>query len=278
MNTNMLPSNHYLLSVTEDMQGICEILFKSSPINHFGYQRIYDDNSVFFLINNGELVKNHANIKRYPMTPYINKKMMDKSFYYLAIPNQQQFDQAIYDFSQMFGLYYPIYLFEIYEEYFDVYFFGCKYNDSAVINFYINNMEILENFKFYFKDKAAKIINKLEQDRLVIPPDMCSNVTLLKKELFCKKTLINELIPNRYQLNLNNNHSSISKREMETIRFLCHGYSVKEAAKLMKISPRTVEQYFNNLKIKLGLGRKSQIINFFLENNILGTHLLTRMH
>jgi len=44
---------------------------------------------------------------------------------------------------------------------------------------------------------------------------------------------------------------------------LAYGYSYKEIAKQLKISPRTVEEHFNKLKELLGLSFKQELIKKF---------------
>jgi DNA-binding CsgD family transcriptional regulator len=56
----------------------------------------------------------------------------------------------------------------------------------------------------------------------------------------------------------------LTKRESDCIRFLAQGKSMKESAKLLKLSPRTVESYINNVKNKTGFNYKSELLNGIL--------------
>lgn len=60
----------------------------------------------------------------------------------------------------------------------------------------------------------------------------------------------------------------LSKREMECLRFTVRGKSAKQIAAELKISSRTVEEYLNNIKLKLGVFSKAELIDKTLE--ILG--------
>jgi DNA-binding CsgD family transcriptional regulator len=69
----------------------------------------------------------------------------------------------------------------------------------------------------------------------------------------------------------------LSKRETECLYWLLRGKSVKETAKLMGISPRTVETHMETIKRKLNCATKSELIEkafylgyqFFLPQSLL---------
>lgn len=53
---------------------------------------------------------------------------------------------------------------------------------------------------------------------------------------------------------------ALSERESECLFFVLRGKVTKEIAQILKISPRTVEAYFDNIKTKLMCANKSQVI------------------
>lgn len=61
----------------------------------------------------------------------------------------------------------------------------------------------------------------------------------------------------------------LSKREAECMFCLVKGYTAKEVAKELYISNRTVETHINNVKGKLGVLSKSQLIQCLLKSNLL---------
>ena len=52
----------------------------------------------------------------------------------------------------------------------------------------------------------------------------------------------------------------LSKREMECLELTVKGKTSKQIAQLLKISPRTVEEYLANVKSKMGVRSKSELI------------------
>jgi DNA-binding CsgD family transcriptional regulator len=52
-------------------------------------------------------------------------------------------------------------------------------------------------------------------------------------------------------------------------RFKAQGHAIKEVAKIIDLSPRTVESYLNNVKLKIGITKKSELIHFISKNGLL---------
>ena len=53
----------------------------------------------------------------------------------------------------------------------------------------------------------------------------------------------------------------LTKREREVLVYLSSGYTAKQIARTLYISPRTVESYLDNLKYKFRVRSKSELIN-----------------
>lgn len=61
------------------------------------------------------------------------------------------------------------------------------------------------------------------------------------------------------------NHPTLSKREIECLRLLSQGKTVKLCAEELRLSPRTVEHYLENIKMKLNVKTRTQLIEKALE-------------
>lgn len=60
-----------------------------------------------------------------------------------------------------------------------------------------------------------------------------------------------------------------SKRELECIYHMTSGKTTKEIAKILQVSPRTVEFYLKNIKTKMNVSSRTAIIEKFLEYSSL---------
>ena len=60
--------------------------------------------------------------------------------------------------------------------------------------------------------------------------------------------------------------SNLTKRELESLENLVLSGSVKGAAQAMNVSPRTMEDYVEQVKTKLGLQYKCQLNKIYIES------------
>lgn len=49
-----------------------------------------------------------------------------------------------------------------------------------------------------------------------------------------------------------------SVRELEVLRLMCEGYTNKELANLLELSPNTIKTHLNNIYTKLGVANRTQ--------------------
>lgn len=54
--------------------------------------------------------------------------------------------------------------------------------------------------------------------------------------------------------------SKLTKREKECLFYLLKGLTAKEIARVMDISNRTIETHVGNIKMKLGVRKKSEVM------------------
>ncbi len=61
----------------------------------------------------------------------------------------------------------------------------------------------------------------------------------------------------------------LTERELDVLRLVAESKAAKEIASLLSLSPRTVENYKNNMLKKLGLHRTSDLIKYAIKNKIV---------
>ena len=62
---------------------------------------------------------------------------------------------------------------------------------------------------------------------------------------------------------------ALSARERTAIELFARGFTAREAAKRMFVSPKTVEGYLARARRKLGLTGRTDIVRFALETGLL---------
>ncbi len=61
----------------------------------------------------------------------------------------------------------------------------------------------------------------------------------------------------------------LTRRQSECLFFLLRGKAAKDIGRILKISPRTVEEYIEQLKIKFNCYRKSELICAAIEKGFM---------
>lgn len=269
LNTSILPEKHYSLDIIEDVKAICDPFFKSHGIKHFTYFRCHDDGTAYTLISHRALYTHHIK-SEYIVAPKIDKSTLKSKFHYFAMPElEDDFSQAVFDYNTLFSIKNPIYLFERYEGYFDLFIYSHTSNKSDSINFFLNNLNILDNFKFYFKDKAKKLIEKSKENKIVLPKHMKTNFGGLKSTEKPEEKSDRENLAKRYSIGNGYEKKYLSARELNTLQYLGKGFTAKQTAKETGLSPRTVESYLANIKHKLGVSKKNEAIKIISDLGLL---------
>ena len=63
--------------------------------------------------------------------------------------------------------------------------------------------------------------------------------------------------------------SKLSKRELECFCLVIHGKPGREIARNLGLSPRTIEEYYLNIKSKLQLQSINEVTDFAFQNNYI---------
>lgn len=255
MTHSALQKKHFSLNIASDVREICAPLLQHYESEMFLYARLFDDGTGYPLTNYPEFHKNHFD-KEYRVTPPFPQKIVREQFYFFMTDNELSmapWQPVLDDLRSMFGLWQTIYMIERYEKYYDLYIFSGKAENLGTINFFINNIDKFEKFKLYFKEKAKKIITASQKNKIIIPDKMRGTLRGIGEASVCN--------PLKKFIHCANKKAVVSPREMQCLQLLLCGHTMKEAAVILKISPRTVETHVNNIKHKFNLKKISQIFS-----------------
>lgn len=159
--------------------------------------------------------------------------------------NTGPYQNIVHDIQNFFNLDHGFNFIERHEGYYDMFCFASTVNNSSIVNFYLNNINMLGKFKFYFKDKAKNIIKKSSENKILLPDHMHTNFGGLSPRVSSCCTLNKqnflEYITSKYYF-LSGKHEglALTKRKVGVLEQIASGLSIKVAARLMHISSRTV--------------------------------------
>ncbi len=136
-----------------------------------------------------------------------------------------------------------------------LYFFGS--DTPEIYNAVVNNLSLFKRFLKFFKEENKHIVNYFRLNKF----DIASN----REQYFVKNNHCN--ISKRQQLNsmlhilgLIEENKNITEREWQCIEMLELGQSAARTGEILGISRRTVESHLQSVKDKLGVRKKSEII------------------
>lgn len=225
----------------EDLKSFLQPLKKCSPINYFEHSRIYKDGRSFIISTAPEFLTHFLKNKYSRPSPeiYTNSGI----FLWSAIPGLYEFDKQLVDMFH-FGIDHGISFVSVHEQYIDICDFAASPESYFIANFYLNNLKLLEGFIKNYKEQFLSLIQEHEKSTFNIP---------LRPQHFSKKICSYTSL------------ETITSRELNCIELFAQGYTAKTTAKKLGIAPRTVERHFENIKYKLNLHSKSELLSLLFE-------------
>ena len=189
-------------------------------------------------------------------------KLNETSYFFTPIKTN---DYIIKAFRELFGLSSGLSIYKRYENYVELWDFSSTQQNSILSGSILSKkiIDILSEYIKYFNYNIKKL--KLCENLTINFPnkiDLSNPISLpLDFSLFLK--VIEE---DSYLASYKNREFSLTKRELECLRMLSMGNTMKESAKTLGLSPRTIEQYMNNIKQKSNTYLKSDLIKIYYEN------------
>ena len=146
--------------------------------------------------------------------------------------------------------------------YAEIFYFYAALDNKEINNFYLNNLNLLEQFISYFKNAYNHKLEELSKKAIIYPSD--------SKDIFLlNPNLKNVIIPKDFNLEHKTSNPAISlsnritAREKSCLHLIKSGCSNKIIARKLNISVRTVEKHIENMKSKLSINSRYKLI---LEN------------
>lgn len=244
--------SHFSYTCADDINKICAPLFSAFPIKYFAYLRKYSDNSVVVLNSSKEWMLNYAQ-KQYPI-PIGSQHIYT---WQASMP-----EIAVYDAATNFGFYNGIMLQKEQNNYIEMIELASSGKGCDPIDFCCNK-HLFNQFLWYFKDKTAKIMQKAENERLILPAVIFSKIEETKPAY---EKFHSSIKSSKIRLIVNRKEIIFTRREYEVLALLATGKSMKQAALILDISPKTLETYLNRAKIKTQAHSTNQLLENFTAN------------
>lgn len=263
MTHSQVSSNLLALEFNEKKASIVEALVeplqRNFDITHFGFIRMFENGKFFRIANSPDWTRRYFECEFYNNAAVYDMKnipLNESRFSILAgSPSNKYFHTMCCDFN----LWNHMLIYERYATHGDFWFFGTGRSNTQILSFYVNNKNLLKHFTLYFKEKASELLKIHESSPLITTT--LSPLDKKVQESEDIKNFIKEITCNKHHLEGKYKGTSLSKREYECLFFLSQGWTMKEIAEKMNLSPRTVEVHVNNIKNKIGCNTKGELIS-----------------
>lgn len=141
-------------------------------------------------------------------------------------------------------------------------------NNSKIIDLFLNKRELFNHILLFIKYQLKDILN--DKQCLIETAVSLSGFfdsQNISGSLLNEDHLENELFEDtkieKYFLNTQNGDAELSRREYQILQSISEGKTSKEVARILNLSPRTVESFIQNTKQKLNCYSKSELIILF---------------
>jgi DNA-binding CsgD family transcriptional regulator len=239
-------SNYESLSAAKILIELGESFLKKFGQSSYGFDRVYNDGTCIRLSASLEVLKYLEESKNMITAPVPNF-LLDKEKFIYVVPDQiGEIKPEYVEFKNAMKINGVVNSIERRSGYYDQLWILSSEKFDSLSNICVNNIEEIQNFFLFFKDKAAQLVKTAANNsHYTLDPARISNIKGLdiNKNSDRGRSLI-----------------QFSKREIECIAFMMIGLTIPEIGVAMSLSPRTVEYYINNLKSKLGCFRKSELL------------------
>jgi DNA-binding CsgD family transcriptional regulator len=252
----ILPKNHILYSSADELKQICAPLRSCFGVETFAYVKIYPDLSRVHLDTNAawsEFFYKHA-YRYHQINRLTESKHWEPGYSVLYMLDDSECIKDSHEFDIGNGVVIADHVNGCTE----LVCFVLSYRESkSKLVGLLNNIDLLQKFIIYFKNRAVKILENAEKQKIILP---FLEFTLEKASFSFKdeirRNFLETITPSQIIKN------NLTQRELECIRYSAKDMSAKQVAKLLHISPRTVEKHLANAKEKLACSKKGSLIQF----------------
>ncbi len=256
----------YAESAHSEILSLCDPLL-TFGIKVFAYFRFFNDGRYIYLCNNLEWIEfclqNVHNNEGTSLGEEITHVPKDNYHCFLwPIKKSDYLMSALYEFNIWNGLS----IFKQREDSIELWGFAGDRKIEGLQNFYIENIEILKDFTSTFNMNASEIISP-KKDCLAIYKNFKKQGPVLNEQeeekirAFIKATPIH-----KYPIIFGEKEIYLSDKEIQCVNLLSSGKNAKQIASNLKLSPRTVEKHFENIKNKIGCESRDIIIKTYKES------------
>jgi DNA-binding CsgD family transcriptional regulator len=250
------------IALSNEVAQICQPLSQTLA-SKFCYHRVYYDGAEVMLSNDVKWTE-HYYSAGYSMANAQAKAVFKTGFVYNLWKDLSGPDHEIITSVNQFDWHHGITLVFQHPAYYEVIGVGARHDHDQFSSFCLSNIDLLERFVVYFREKAAALIQQAEANKIIFqhPQDwegIAQIQRFIRQSRHDERTALMEALK-LYPCTAMPKHEILTQREQDCVRFLLQGKTSREMGESMFISPRTVETHLNHIKDKFECDSKIALV------------------
>lgn len=243
------PENHFFLTSSGLVDQIVKPLKDHFGLTSFVYQKTFNDGSEIRLSNQPKWVAHFYESELYRASLFDGapSEFSKTRLVWAGWP----FHSPVLERAREFNIDLGITFVEPCADGCEFFFIATEVGRTEVMSKYLANMDLIERFLDYFRDKAKPLIAEALKHKVLIPGkfDLVSNYVCSPE--FDRTEFLKAINP-----------VELTARELDCLRLLAKGYTQKMIGQELKLSPRTVECYLNQVKEKTGSVSRGDLVKY----------------
>lgn len=246
----IITPKHKFFELSSDIRSLSDPLQSYLGISYFAFKRTYHDGSKIYLFNH-PIYYEHWFKNKYFL---IGNREAAPSIYHDSydlwehLPDPYNLYQ---EGAECFNITHGLTITKKHVDHCDFFFFATNRENPQVKKIYFDRREVFDNYCDYFLEAASKQIKIAEKSRISLP--FAPKIEVISKEININKFL-------KEISTIKRDWTKLTKRELDCAYHLVLGKTNKEIAIILGLSPRTVEEYTNNIKRKMNCKNKAELI------------------
>lgn len=246
----------YISTIEQDINQICHPLFNATGINYFNFCAWKNDGTFTGLTSDNKYVAHYLKKK----FSTLGQKVSTGVHLWQGLFDDEVIKFARNDFDHDHG----VSLVYTKPEGIEWYSFAASSKNTSIVNFYMNNLDLLEQFILYFKDQASEVINRCHE--LSLPISELFETKALPVNDIGTEQLREEINPRKVILDSKNGPIRLSVTELFCLCHYAKGISAADIGAVISRTQKTVEYHLGNIKHKAGVSKKSELIALYHRN------------
>lgn len=246
----------YNKSLLPGISQVVKPVFEAFNINSFVYASFKGD-KMLRICSDDMWLRYYLENELYNL-PYYEREINELTYKKQHIIVRNDSNNEVTSSARRFGLWHGLTVYKKNKSEIELWNFTTTVDNSQIINLYLNNIDLLNRFIFYLKNKLPQAFIFGDNKCLITRNNSIISNTTFKLCSSFRNHIIEKTSLEKLSL-LNSDGITLTRGESECLYLLYLGRSVKEIGRLLNISPKTVETHINNFKVKVKYGNKLQI-------------------